>query len=216
MKRYDFPKNSESSTLAYTVFVPDGFNKNENIPLILSLHGAGGRGNGKDELDKATKMGLGLYIKQGNLDIPAIVLCPQCPKDRVWNQLVFELHDLLIRISDEYCADKKRISVTGMSMGGFGTWEIGMQFPETFAAMAPICGGGMAWRTPALKGKPIWAFHGDADNKVDISNSYDMVKGARANGANVKFTIFNSVQHNSWDPAYLDTNVINWLISNSL
>ncbi|MBR2432527.1 MAG: dienelactone hydrolase family protein [Clostridia bacterium] len=215
MKRYDFPK-TDGKTLGYTVFLPETFSKDTAYPLILSLHGAGERGNGADELEKATDIGLGKYIKLGQMSLNAIVLCPQCPKDRVWNQLIFDTRELLLKIADEYGADKKKISVTGMSMGGFGTWEMGMQFPELFSALAPICGGGMAWRTPALKGKPIWAFHGDADNVVAISTSMDMVNGARKNGADVKFTIFNNVMHNSWDPAYLETKVIDWLISKSI
>ena len=215
MKRYDFPK-TDGKTLGYTVFLPESFSKDTAYPLILSLHGAGERGNGADELEKATDIGLGKYIKLGQMRVNAIVFCPQCPKDRVWNQLIFDTRELLLKIADEYGADKKKISVTGMSMGGFGTWEMGMQFPELFSALAPICGGGMSWRTPALKGKPIWAFHGDADNVVAISNSMDMVNGARKNGADVKFTIFNNVMHNSWDPAYLDTKVIDWLISKSI
>ena len=215
MKRYDFPQ-TDGKTLGYTVFLPETFSKDTAYPLILSLHGAGERGNGADELEKATDIGLGKYIKLGQMSLNAIVLCPQCPKDRVWNQLIFDTRELLLKIADEYGADKKKISVTGMSMGGFGTWEMGMQFPELFSALAPICGGGMAWRTPALKGKPIWAFHGDADNVVAISTSMDMVNGARKNGADVKFTIFNNVMHNSWDPAYLETKVIDWLISKSI
>lgn len=216
MKRYDFPKNGTENVLGYTVFLPDNYSKDVAYPLILFLHGAGERGNGADELDKASDAGLSKYLKQGIKNVNAIVLCPQCPKDRVWNQLIFDTHALLMRVAAEYGADKNRITVTGLSMGGFGSWEMGMQFPETFAALAPICGGGMAWRTPALKNKPIWAFHGDADNTVDISNSFDMVNAARKNGASVKFTIFNAVAHNSWNPAYLETVLLDWLISQSL
>jgi predicted peptidase len=110
----------------------------------------------------------------------------------------------------------KKISITGLSMGGFGTWEMAVTYPQFFSCFAPICGGGMAWRCWCLKDKKIWAFHGDADETVDISNSIDMVKMCRTAGANVKFTIFNGVGHNSWEPAYLDTKVVDWLISNSL
>ena len=132
------------------------------------------------------------------------------------NQFVFDVKALCDNVVSQYPIDTKRISITGLSMGGFGTWEMGMTFPGYFSAMAPICGGGMAWRTPALKGKPIWAFHGNADPTVNISNSIDMVNGARKNGADVKFTIFDGVSHNSWDSAYLDTRVLEWLISASL
>ena len=101
-------------------------------------------------------------------------------------------------------------------MGGFGTWEMAMTYPDTFAALAPVCGGGMAWRTHALAGKNIWAFHGNADPVVDISNSIDMVNGARKNGANVRFTIFDGVGHHSWENAYEQTRVIDFLLEATL
>lgn len=212
MQRFDFIKN-EDNFFGYTLFLPDGYTEEKTYPLILALHGAGERGNGTDELERGTHIGLGGYLKRKSMNIDAIVLCPQCPKDRVWNHLIFDLKKLLDSIVDTYSVDKDRVTVTGMSMGGFGTWEMGMMFPETFAALAPVCGGGMAWRTEALKNIPIWAFHGDRDNVVDISNSVEMVNRARAAGSDVKFTVFNGVAHASWDPAYLDTNVVNWLIS---
>ncbi len=212
MKKLDFRKKGDA-VLGYTVYLPNDYSEDKKYPLILVLHGAGERGNGDSELEKATDIGIGKYIKLSGLEIEAIVLCPQCPQERVWNQLIFPLKELTDSIIKEYGADTERVSVTGMSMGGFGTWEMGMTFPEAFSALAPICGGGMAWRTGALKNKPVWVFHGNADGVVDISNSTEMVKKSRANGANVKFTIFDGVEHNSWDPAYLDTNVIDWLIA---
>ena len=97
-------------------------------------------------------------------------------------------------------------------MGGFGTWEMGVTYPSFFAAIAPICGGGFSWRASALKDMPVWAFHGDADDVVPISYSQTMVDAVNAAGGNAKFTIFPGVNHNSWDPAYLDTNVVEWLL----
>ena len=215
MQKLDFIKTDENR-LAYTVFLPENYSKEAALPMILFLHGAGERGNGTTELEKATDAALSKHLKNGTLSVNAIVLCPQCPSNMVWNQFVYLIKELCDKVASEYGVDTNRISVTGLSMGGFGTWEIGMTFPGAFAALAPICGGGMAWRTPALKGKPIWAFHGNKDNVVNISNSIDMVTEARKNGANVKFTIFDGVDHNSWDPAYLDTKVLDWLISKSL
>ncbi|MBQ8408513.1 MAG: dienelactone hydrolase family protein [Clostridia bacterium] len=207
---------SENEVLGYTLFTPENMEKGKRYPLILSLHGAGERGDGAGELDKATNIGIGKYIKQGMMELDAIVLCPQCPCDNVWSKLIPETKALTDRIVQSYPVDTDRISVTGMSMGGFGTWEMGMSYPHYFSAFAPICGGGMAWRADAFRNKPIWAFHGNADTVVDISNSADMVRGARRNGAIVKFTIFDDVQHNSWDPAYLDTRVIDWLLEQTL
>ena len=215
MKKYNFERTAQNK-IGYSVFLPDNYSSENKYPLILFLHGAGERGNGIDELDHACAAGLSKHLQSGAVSVNAIVLCPQCPKDRVWNQFVFDVKELCDNVVSQYPIDTKRISITGLSMGGFGTWEMGMTFPGYFSAMAPICGGGMAWRTPALKGKPIWAFHGNADPTVNISNSIDMVNGARKNGADVKFTIFDGVSHNSWDSAYLDTRVLEWLISASL
>ena len=215
MKKLDFIKTA-GNDIGYSVFLPEPYDKNKKYPMIMFLHGAGERGNGTDELEKVANQALCKYLKNGLFSLEAIVLCPQCPKNKVWNQFIFDVKALCDKVAREYGVDEKRISVTGISMGGFGTWEIAMTFPESFSAFAPVCGGGMAWRTPALKGKPIWAFHGNKDTTVNISNSIDMVNKARQNGAIVKFTIFDGVEHNSWDSAYLDTRVLDWLINQSL
>ena len=156
------------------------------------------------------------HLLNGALSADAIVLCPQCPPDKVWNQFIYDVKELLEKVAHQYNVNVRQISVTGLSMGGFGTWEIAMTFPSVFSAIAPICGGGMAWRTPALSGKRVWAFHGNCDKVVNISNSVDMVTRAREHGANVKFTIFDGVDHNSWDPAYLDTKVLDFLVNSTL
>lgn len=121
-----------------------------------------------------------------------------------------ELIDFIVR---EYNIDTNRISITGISMGGFGTWEMALTYPNFFAAIAPVCGGGMSWRAGALKNLPIWAFHGDADNVVPIKNSVEMVNAVIAAGGNAKLTVFHNVTHNSWDEAYTSSNVVEWLVS---
>lgn len=198
----------------YKVYLPNNYNTQIKYPMILSLHGAGERGNGKDELDVIENIGLSKYASKGMMEIDAIIVAPQCPKNRVWNHLVFDLKTFIDKMLNTYSVNEDMVSVTGMSMGGFGTWEMILNFPSTFSAAAPICGGGMAWRTDLLKDEkvPIWAFHGDVDATVNISNSIEMVNGVRRYYP-VDFTVFNNVNHNSWDPAYLQTTVINWLIS---
>ena len=146
------------------------------------------------------------------MEVDAIVLAPQCQGGLVWNQQVFALKDFIVEAIEKYNADPDRVSLTGMSMGGFGTWEMGMSFPQLFSAIAPICGGGMAWRTSALKGMPIWAFHGDKDPVVDISNSQEMIAHIRTHTP-AQFTVFEGVTHNSWDPTYLETEVVDWLLA---
>ena len=215
MKRIDV-KLENVQTFGYILYLPDNYDEEKSYPLILCLHGAGERGDGNADLEKVNVHGVARYLNEGTMNIEAIALCPQCPIGQVWNQRVYDLKALLDTITERYAVDKKRITATGISMGGFGTWEMGMTYPDTFAALAPICGGGMAWRTPALKGKSIWAFHGNADTVVDISNSIDMVNGARKNGANVRFTIFDGVAHNSWESAYEDTRLLEFLLGASL
>ena len=215
MKRIDV-KIKNVQTFGYILYLPDNYSEEKSFPLILCLHGAGERGDGEGELEKVNVHGLARYFNEGRMNADVIALCPQCPEGQVWNQRVFDLKKLLDKIIEEYAVDKKRITVTGLSMGGFGTWEMGMTYPEIFAALAPICGGGMAWRTHALAGKSIWTFHGNADTIVDISNSIDMVNGARKNGANVRFTILDGVGHNSWESAYEDTRLLDFLLNASL
>lgn len=213
MKINHFDYNIPQSLL-YTVYTPKNYDASQKYPMIVSLHGAGERGDGTENgFSVMQNIGLPRYFRDGLMEIPCIVLAPQCPDPYVWNQLIFTLKALIEKVAAEYNADPDRISITGMSMGGFGTWEMAMAFPDMFSAIAPICGGGMAWRAPALNGMPIWAFHGNEDGVVSITNSQEMVKAARVGGADVKFTIFDGINHNSWDSAYLDTNLVQWLIS---
>lgn len=215
MKRIDV-KREENQTFGYILYLPENYNPENKYPFILFLHGAGERGDGQEQLDLINAHGVARYASSGEFDLDAIVLCPQCPTERVWNQLVFDLYHLVDGVAEQYGADRNRMSITGLSMGGFGTWEMAMTFPDKFCAFAPICGGGMAWRTGALKGKPIWAFHGSDDPVVNISNSEDMVNGATKNGALVKFTVFEGVGHNSWERAYTEHDVIGFLLGASL
>ncbi len=215
MKRIDV-KRKDTQTFGYILYLPEDYNTETKYPLILTLHGAGERGDGDKKLDLVNVHGVGRYISEGTMNLSAIVLCPQCPEGRVWNQHVFALDSLVEEVASSYSVDRERISITGLSMGGFGTWEMAMTYPEKYAAFAPICGGGMSWRTTALSGKRIWAFHGNADTVVPLNNSVDMVAGARKNGADVRFTIFDGVGHNSWESAYEDTRVVDFLLSCSL
>ena len=215
MKRIDV-KIENSQTFGYILYLPDNYSEEKEYPMILCLHGAGERGDGDSDLERVNVHGVARYLSEGTLNFEAIALCPQCPLEQVWNQRVFDLKALVDRVAETYRVDKNRMTITGLSMGGFGTWEMAMTFPDAFAAFAPVCGGGMSWRTTALKGKEIWAFHGNADTVVDISNSIDMVNGARRNGANVRFTIFDGVGHHSWVNAYEYTRVVEFLLSQSL
>ena len=195
--------------IGYAISLPDGYSNDKKYPLIVALHGAGERG---DDISLVFVHGVAKYVEAG-MKLDAIVIAPQCPKDMVWNALTFELKELIDHIAATYSVDMDRISITGLSMGGFGTWEMGISYPGFFSALAPVCGGGMSWRVGLIGKTPVWAFHGDCDNVVPKENSYMMVDALKAKGGNVKLTLFHGVSHNSWESAYETTKVIEWLIS---
>ena len=207
-----FNGNNGDFEIGYYVYLPKNFKKEDKYPMIVFLHGAGERGNGKEDLELVKINALCKYASEGK-EYPAILLCPQCTKNFVWNNVVIELKALIDSVAEEYGADMSRISITGISMGGFGTWEMRLTYPDFFSAIAPVCGGGLSWRCDLLKNMPVWAFHGDADNVVPPKNSIEMVDAVNKNGGHAKLTLFHSVCHCSWDNAYLETNVVEWLLS---
>ena len=181
----------------------------EKLPMLVFLHGAGERG---DDYEKLFVHGPAKYIRNGSFTTDAIVVCPQCPSGFVWNNLAPMLKDFIIDMANHYGADKNRISIAGISMGGYGTWEMLMFAPELFVKAAPICGGGMSWRASSIKAD-VWAFHGDEDSIVPISASYEMIDGMKKAGLKPQFTIFHGVNHNSWEPAFEQTKVLDWLLN---
>ena len=181
----------------------------EKLPLLVFLHGAGERG---DDYEKLYVHGPAKYIRNGSFDTNAIVVCPQCPCGYIWNHFAPMLKDFINDMADLYGADRSRISITGISMGGYGTWEMLMFAPELFYKGAPICGGGTSWRSSSIKAD-VWTFHGDADTIVPFSASCEMVEGMKKAGLKPDFTIFHGVDHNSWEPAYEKTKLLEWLLS---
>ena len=192
----------------YILIPPAEVKEGEVYPLILCLHGAGERGTDTELL---YVHGVPKYVRNGQ-SIPAFILAPQCPTGYVWNNFPIQLKELIDEIVAENPIDTNRITATGLSMGGFGSWEIALTFPNLLAAIAPICGGGLSWRCGALKDLPIWAFHGDADTVVPLKNSTEMVDAVNKSGGKARLTVFHGVGHNSWEPAYEDTNLIDWLL----
>lgn len=191
----------------YLLYKPEG--AEGKLPMIVMLHGAGERG---DNFDVIAVHGVAKYVEQGR-ELPAVVIAPQCPDGFIWNQLTVELKALIDYSIEEYGIDSDRVSITGLSMGGYGTWEMGMSYPGFFSALAPICGGGVSWRAGLIGKTPVWAFHGDSDDTVPPSNSYEMCDKLKASGGNVELTVLHGVGHNSWEFAYERTGLIDWLIS---
>lgn len=202
--------------LSAFVTVPTDFDPaRESLPVILFLHGAGERG---DNISVVRVYGVPKLF--GNdpdyHGLRVVTVSPQCPDGYVWNHLTYPLKDWFMTFVDSVNGDRSRLSVTGLSMGGFGTWDMICTFPELFACAAPVCGGGMTWRSAALAGKPIRAFHSIDDNAVPFRCSQDMVLAARPCGAQIELVAYDACGHASWIPAYEQTDLIEWLVSHRL
>ena len=181
----------------------------EGMPIIIQLHGAGERGDGKEDLALVDVHGFSKLLKKK--DFPAIFIMPQCPTDSFWAARVESIVRFVEMLTEEYRADKSRIYLTGLSMGGFGTWFTSMARPDLFAAIAPVCGGGMAWNVGVLD-MPIWAFHGAIDPVVAPFHSDNMVEKLIEAGKDVKYTKIDGVGHDVWEHTY-DEELVNWLLS---
>ncbi len=179
------------------------------LPLIIQLHGAGERGDGGACLDAVDVHGFTETI--ADKEIPCRFIMPQCPNGSFWAAWVESLERFVRQLIEEYDADADRVYMTGLSMGGFGTWFTAMAHPTLFAAIAPVCGGGMAWNAGVLT-MPVWAFHGAEDDVVSVAHSDMMVEGLRSCGANVTYTRLDGVKHNAWDYAYTE-ELLHWLLA---
>ncbi len=200
----------ESAQLGYILTSPSDISVGEKLPLIIFLHGAGERGDNLDMLKCycIPKLFTGDQNYQG---LRVFTLSPQCPQEATWIDFKKELYDLFDKICDENPIDKDRVSLCGISMGGFGTWELALSQPWRFSAIAPLCGGGMNWRAWYVKDLPIRVYHGRRDDVVPLSQSEAMVNSVKAQGGNVEFTIYDDLSHNCWDRAFEETDLIKWL-----
>ena len=222
-----------ATSYQYRVFVPKGWSKKKKWPVLLFLHGAGERGN---DNEAQTRVGIGPAIQRQRETLPFVVVLPQCPKDRWWTEP--EMRALAMKAleetSKEFKGDSKRTYLTGLSMGGYGSWLIAADNPKKFAAIGVICGGirsppGLRlpedakpldtnsdpYRTVAAKiGKaPLWIFHGGADPVVPVSESRKMVDALKAKGREVRYNEYEGVGHNSWDRAYAEPELFPWFLS---
>jgi len=197
--------------LDYLLYLPKNYNKEEKFPLLIFLHGAGERG---DDVAVAVRHGPFKYAKEGK-DYPFIMVAPQCKKDKYWGNYLESLNDFLDNIIENYNVDTSRIYLTGLSMGGTGTWLWLMANPERFAAAAPVCGAGICWYACRIAHKPIWVTHGDSDQTVAYSESVNMVEALKKSGGEPIFTTLEGVGHNAWDYAYTD-ELTEWFLKHTL
>ena len=201
---------------SYLLFLPDGYSTKSSPrwPLIFFLHGIGERGSDpwKVKVHGPPK------VAEKMTNFPFIVVSPQCPDGEWWSNEI--LGALLDEVMAKYKVDPARVYLTGLSMGGFGAWSLALEFPERFAAVAPLCGGGNPYyanaysadRKAALKSLPFWAFHGDQDASVALSESERMVNALKKFGCDVKLTVYPGVGHDCWTRTYNNPELYEWFL----
>ncbi len=205
-------KRQVSMQIDYLLYVPEDYDSaQDEWPLLVFLHGLGERG---PDINLLKKHGPPKLIEQGK-QFPFIVLSPQCPANSWWTYEIAEVLALIDEICQTYKVDRKRIYLTGLSMGGYGTWAIAATNPDRFAAIAPICGGGFTFIAPNLKDIPVWAFHGADDRAVPLKKSQEMVDAVNRAGGKAKLTIYPKTKHDSWTRTYNNKKLYEWFLSHS-
>jgi len=204
-------KNADGTESPYVVFVPHEYDGKKQLPVILFLHGSG-------ETKGGTKMpvevGLPPAIKAREKTFGFITVIPQSEK-RTWaatsddGKRALAILETAIK---QYNGDPKRIYLTGLSMGGYGTWSMAVAHPDKWAAIAPVCGGGDPTKAETIKDLPCWNFHGDKDTAVKVEKSRDMIEALKKAGGKPKYTEYPGVPHNSWDKAYGTDELYTWLL----
>ena len=241
----------QNTTLPYRIFVPDNYDPEKSYPLLLCLHGAGERGT--DNKIQISKHNLAISWAQPEVKAkhPSIIVAPQCPKKRKWAytdfgqgsyaidtipmgkemQVVVDLMDVLL---DEFSIDVNRQYITGLSMGGYGTWDMITRYPKRFAAAAPMSGAGDPTKAALFKALPIWNFHNTNDKIVPVSGSREMAQAMKESGIKVLETQHMSAKkikkklhkkqlhlytespegnHGPWEPWYADPRLHDWLFA---
>lgn len=201
----------ELQGLKYLLYKPKEFNETIKYPMLMYLHGAGERGYGDYQLLKAN--GPMREIDNGRT-LPFIIVYPQCEPNKTWFDYGERLSSLAEMCANLPYADKKRIYLTGNSMGGFGTWSLAMSRPDLFAAIVPVCGGGMPWNTYMLENMPVWAFHSIGDPVVGAYETQKMLDALRKySKSEIKQTVYPYDYHDAWTETYANPKVYEWLLS---
>jgi len=223
-------QGSKGLTLPYRLFKVKNPTAGTKYPLILFLHGAGERGDNNTSQLTANAGATVWATDAHQTKHPAYVIAPQCPGDKQWvdtdwtlgsystttvpvsDQLTTAL-EIADAVATEFGTDPTRQYVTGVSMGGYGTWDAIVRNPERFAAAIPICGSGDPTKAALIELLPLWTFHGDADTTVPVKGTRDMVAALKAVGSTVKYTEYPGVGHDAWDMTYANEEVIDWLFT---
>lgn len=191
----------------YIAYIPEDVSDRPGI--LFHLHGAGERGNGGADLEKVLVHGFPNTVNDQNFK-NCILIMPQCPTDTFWVARIESIRRFIDEMAALYCADSSRLYLAGLSMGGYGTWYTAMAYPDLFAAIAPCCGGGMAWNAGVLT-MPIWTFHGLADTLVSPKNTIEMIDALKDTHPNFRYDLYEGVGHDSWRTGF-NEETLAWLL----
>ena len=195
--------------LRYKVAYPNNFDITKKYPVVFYMHGAGERG---DDLDIIDTYGVFREIKAGK-EFDFICIAPQCEKDLVWYEKLPEVKEFILNYIENVFVNKEKVFLTGISMGGYMSWQLLMSLPEIFKKAVVFCGGGMYWNARRIKAE-VWAFHGRKDKTVYVDESIKMVDCINATGGKAKLTILEHAEHNCWTEIYKELKIYEWLLKN--
>ena len=218
-------KTTRGPEIPFRLLVPWNYDRLQSWPLVIMLHGSGERGT--DNKAQLKNDGSVLASDENREKFPSFVLVPQCPDKFSWSSIKFanggiqvlpeespveaNLLKVIADIRKEFNIDSKRLYITGLSLGGFGTWDILSRYPDMFAAAAPVCGGGDPTKAVRFAKVPIWAWHGEVDGTVNLEMSKKMIEALKAAGGDPKLTIVPNVGHDSWWTAYESPELWDWM-----
>lgn len=223
----------EDTTLPYRIYVPEDYSEDSTYPLVVFLHGAGERGT--DNEKQLSAFLPTLFNRRDGMILNAIVIAPQCPEDNKWVDTPWELGNyfldetpesnelktvvaLIEKIKNDYSVDTDKVYAVGLSMGGFGVWDLLMRHSEIFAAGIPMCGGGDPTKASILADIPIYTFHGTVDEAVPFDGTAEMVYTIEEVefGTKINFGIYNAVGHGIWDKVAQEEGILEWLFAQNL
>jgi len=218
---------ADGKTLPYRLLKPENYDATKKYPLVVLFHGAGERG---DDNKRQLAHGASLFTRKDVRErFPAFVIFPQCPQKEQWVDMPWGTDsgtqpkeptpgmrmslELIAQLQKQYSIDADRLYVTGLSMGGYATWDAITRYPDLFAAAVPICGGGDAATAARAAKVPVWAFHSADDNVVKVKRTRDMIEGMRAAGGAPRYSEYTKLGHGSWGKAYGEADLLPWLFA---
>lgn len=217
-------QNKTGKKMPYRLFLPTGYDKNKKYPLILWLHGGGGRGN--DNLKQITDgntSGFQAWVNSKHqAKYPSIVVAPQCPTGEQWTswddkvkltEQIKIVMELLEDLQKTYSVDRERLYVSGQSMGGFAAWALISEYPDMFAAAVPVCAGGNETKAAQMINTPIWAFHGELDTAVKVERSRRMIAALKKAGGTPLYTEYKGEGHVIWDRVFSEPELLPWVFA---